>query len=439
MGSYGWRRRAASVALAALTVCGLAGCGSGESGPPTLNWYINPDSGGQAEIANRCTEAAGGQYRIAVSVLPRESSEQREQLIRRLAAEDSSIDLMSLDPPYIPEFSEAGFLAPVPDDVAGRVTEGVLPSALAGATWDGRLVTVPFWANTQLLWYKKSAARAAGLDMSQPVTWDQVIDAAQSQNTQFAVQGRRAESLTVWINALVESGGGAIIVDPAVDEPGNIRLGLDQPPATGAARIMRKVADTGVGGPALSTAGEDENVSAFESGAADFMVNWPFVWPRANEAVEAGTLQRSVVDDYGWTLYPQTAAGRPSAPPLGGINLGVSSFSSNQAVAWEAVECLVQPENQLEIASTGGLPPVNETVYDSKEIEDVYPGISDLIRTSIDDAVARPAQSPAYQDITQAIQRAVHPTDKIDPENPAPVYEELREQVEEAIAREGLL
>ena len=60
MGSYGWRRRAASVALAALTVCGLAGCGSGESGPPTLNWYINPDSGGQAEIANRCTQAAGG-------------------------------------------------------------------------------------------------------------------------------------------------------------------------------------------------------------------------------------------------------------------------------------------------------------------------------------------------------------------------------------------
>ena len=302
MGSHGWRGRAASVALAALAVCGLAACGSGESGPPTLNWYINPDSGGQAEIANRCTEAAGGQYRIAVSVLPRESSEQREQLIRRLAAEDSSIDLMSLDPPYIPEFSEAGFLAPVPNDVAGRVTEGVLPSALAGATWDGRLVTVPFWANTQLLWYKKSAARAAGLDMSQPVTWDQVIDAAQSQNTQFAVQGRRAESLTVWINALVESGGGAIIVDPAVDEPGNIRLGLDQPPATEAARIMRKVADTGVGGPALSTAGEDENVSAFESGAAGFMVNWPFVWPRANEAVEAGTLQRSVVDDYGWTL-----------------------------------------------------------------------------------------------------------------------------------------
>ena len=116
-------------------------------------------------------------------MLPRESSAQREQLIRRLAAEDSSIDLMSLDPPYIPEFSEAGFLAPVPADVAARVSEGVLPSALAGATWQGKLVTVPFWANTQLLWYRRSVAEAAGLDMSRPVTWDQLIEAAQSQNT----------------------------------------------------------------------------------------------------------------------------------------------------------------------------------------------------------------------------------------------------------------
>jgi multiple sugar transport system substrate-binding protein len=31
-------------------------------------------------------------------VLPNDATAQREQLIRRLAAEDSSIDLMSLDP-----------------------------------------------------------------------------------------------------------------------------------------------------------------------------------------------------------------------------------------------------------------------------------------------------------------------------------------------------
>src|SRR3712207_2008509 len=112
-----WRRTsAAAVTAAVLTV--VAGCGAGETGPPDRVWYVNPDSGGQEEIAARCTEAAGGAYTVSTSTLPRESSEQRQQLVRRLAANDSSIDLMSLDPPYIPEFAQAGFLAPVPPEVA---------------------------------------------------------------------------------------------------------------------------------------------------------------------------------------------------------------------------------------------------------------------------------------------------------------------------------
>jgi multiple sugar transport system substrate-binding protein len=280
----GRRRRSMAMLVALVTAPLLAACGGGDSGPPTLTWYINPDSGGQAEIASRCTDAAEGRYSIEVALLPRESSEQRQQLIRRLAANDDSIDLMSLDPPYIPEFAEAGFLADVPDDVTERVSEGVVESALEGSTWNDELVAIPFWANTQLLWYKKSVADAVGLDMTQPVTWEQLIQAAQQADTQFAVQGRRAESLTVWINALIASAGGAIITDPSVENPEDIQLGLDSEASFAASETMKAVADSGIGGPALSTSGEDENVNAFEAGDAAFMVNWPFVWPRAKRA-----------------------------------------------------------------------------------------------------------------------------------------------------------
>src|SRR4051812_19467510 len=198
----------------------LAACGGGESGAPTLTWDTNTGDGGEGEIASRCTKEAAGKYIIETSVLPRDSPSQREQLVRRLAAEDSSIDIMSLDPPYIPEFAQAGFLAPVPDDVAQRVSEGVVQSAIEGSTWNGKLVAVPFWANTQLLWYRKSVAKAADLDMSQPVTWDQVIQAAKSQDKLIGAQGIRSESLTVWLNALIESAGGHII-DTVAPKPEN--------------------------------------------------------------------------------------------------------------------------------------------------------------------------------------------------------------------------
>ena len=82
---------------------------------------------------------------------------------------------------------------------------------------------------------------------------------------------------------------------------------------------------------------------------------------------------------------------------------------------------------------------MREDLYDSKEIEEIYPGFSQIIRDSIADGAARPSESPAYQDISLAIQDAIHPTTDIDPEDPGATYDELQEKLEQAINREGLL
>ena len=108
-----WALMSASIPLA------LAACGD-DGGAPTLTWYINPDpnppagfSGpfGQAGIAARCST---DQYRIETELLPTSASEQRVQLLRRLTAEDDSIDLMSLDPVFTAEFAAAEALLPIP-------------------------------------------------------------------------------------------------------------------------------------------------------------------------------------------------------------------------------------------------------------------------------------------------------------------------------------
>ncbi|MGK2947720.1 MAG: extracellular solute-binding protein [Acidimicrobiales bacterium] len=411
----------------------LVGCGSDESGAPTLTWYINPDSGGQEEIARRCTDAAEGRYRIEVTQLPRESSEQRQQLVRRLAAEDSSIDLMSLDPPYIPEFAEAGFLAPVPADVAERVSEGVVESALAGSTWDGELVAVPFWANTQLLWYRKSVAEAAGLDMTQPVTWEQLIAAAVDTDKLLGVQGIRAEALTVWINALIESAGGSVIIDPTAD-PDDIELGLAEEPGRLAAEVIRGVADAGVGGPALSTAGEDANVIAFEGDDAGFMVNWPFVWPRALAGVEGGTLDQSVPDDYGWTIYPRVVEGEESRPPYGGINIAIGAFTDDPGLAFEAAECATSVENQTYYFVTNGNPAAKAAVYDDPEVVEAFP-MAPVIRDSLEQAAPRP-QTAYYSEVSSSLQREYHPPSSVEPDSTGADAAEL---IQAVLRKERLL
>src|SRR4051794_8651035 len=407
------RRRGIAGAAALLVAAGtLAACGGsgGSGGTPTLTWYVNADQGGQAEIASRCSKASNGAYTLEVSVLPRESPAQREQLIRRLAANDSSIDIMSLDVPFPPEFAQAGFLAPVPDDLAGRVSEGVVQGSLDSATWKDKLVAIPFWANTQLLWYRKSVAEQAGLDMTQPVTWDQIIKAAQDTGTTVSAQGRRSESLVVWLNALIESAGGHII-EKNSDNPDDIKLGLDSPAGERAAEVMRAVADSGVTGPAFSTASEDTNALQFEGPTAGFMVNWPFVWAQAQTKVEAGTLDASVPADYGWALYPRVNADEPSAPPIGGIDLGVSAYSKHVDLAYQATECITSDENQAYYMVTNGNPASSAAAYDDPEVQKAYP-MAQVIRESLEMAANRP-QTPYYSEVTGSIQREYHPPSSV--------------------------
>lgn len=407
------RTRPLAVLAAVAVVAPLAACASGDGSTPVLTWYINPDAGGQARIAASCTEEADGAYRIETELLPRDAASQREQLARRLAAKDASIDLMSLDPVFIAEFAEAGFLAPVPDDVAQATTQDVVQGAIDASTWKDELVAVPFWANTQLLWYRTSVAEAAGLDMSQPVTWDQIMEAAGSQDKLLAVQGAKAESLTVWINALVEGAGGHVVENPEAPAE-DIELGLVSDAGREAARIMGEIGSSGLGGPGLPSENESASLELFQGDDASFMVNWPFVWSSTQDAVESGALDQAVLDDIGWALYPQTVEGEQARPPYGGISLGVGAFSAHPDLAYQAAECIVQPENQAAYFVTDGNPPASTTAYDDPEVQETFP-MADLIRDSLEQAAPRP-KTPFYNEVSTGLQQTWYPPSDVDPQ-----------------------
>ncbi|WP_442884818.1 extracellular solute-binding protein [Arthrobacter sp. Soc17.1.1.1] len=409
------RNRPGGTVLAGLVMGTLvmSGCGPAQA-DNSLTWYINPDAGGQAAIAQKCSDESGGRYSIETSLLPNDAASQREQLARRLAAGDASLDIMSLDPPFIPELAEPGFLAPVPEDVAEATTENVVEGAIAGATWKDELVTVPFWANTQILWYRKSVAEAAGLDMSGPVTWEQVMEAARTQEKTLGVQGAQAESMTVWLNALIESAGGSIIVDPEATAE-TVELGLDSDAGIAAAEVISTIGKDGLGGPGLPTQDENASLIGFQGDSGSFMVNWPFVYPATVGAVEAGTLDQAVIDDIGWGIYPRMTEDQEAAPPLGGINLGVGASSDNPELAYEAIQCIVSVENQSEYFVTNGNPPANTEAYEDPRIEESFP-MAETIRDSLQVAAPRP-QTPFYNEVSTGIQQRWAPPAAVDPDS----------------------
>ncbi|PYG00254.1 carbohydrate ABC transporter substrate-binding protein, CUT1 family [Georgenia satyanarayanai] len=410
------RRSTPTVGLALALSTGLVAC-SAESGPPTLTWYTIPDGGGtQVEMARNCTEASDGAYRVEISLLPNDAASQREQLARRLAAEDASIDIMSVDPPFIPELSEPGFLAPVPEDLVETFTGDVVQGAVDSATWDGEVVAAPYLSNTMLLWYRKSVVEEAGLDMSQPVTWDQIIEVARDTGTYLGVQGTKAESLTVWVNALVASQGEEILPNPEVPAD-ELEVNLDSDAGRRAAEIMSTIAGEGLGGPGMPTENEDASVGEFLGDNGSFMVNWPFAWPAANDTAP------DVVEDIGWARYPRVDPDTPSTPPVGGLNMAVGAFTEHPDLAWDAVECLRNPDHQALFVERSGNVPVNAEVYDRPEIQEAYP-MADLLRESLEEAVPRP-QTPYYNEVSIGLQETWYPMSDIDPDRSPEVATDL--------------
>lgn len=413
------KRTAAAAACALTAVAALSACGS--SGPANeLTWYINPDGGGsdptkggQAQIAKQCTDAAKGEYSIKVQLLPNSASDQRQQVARRLAAGDAGMDIMSLDPVFVAEFAEPGWLAEVPAQYKDKLVEDAVKPIVDAATWKGKLVAAPMWANTQLLWYRKSVAQQAGIDMTQPVTWDQLIEAAQKTKKTVGVQARLYEGYMVWINALIEGAGGHIITKNP-DNAKTMELGLDTDAGKKAAEIIKKVSSTGVGGPAMGSLDETNAVSLFTNPATSgFMLNWPYVWnavPAANKEIGA---------DMAFARYPQSIAGQPSKPPLGGIEIGVNKASTKQDKAWKAVQCITNQEHQTLYMVKTGNPAARKAVYDDPQVTKAFPnGLAAMIRTSLDEGAARPL-TQYYGDMSTAIQKTFSPPSSVTPQTPA--------------------
>jgi trehalose/maltose transport system substrate-binding protein len=356
-----------------------------------------------------CNKQAGGRYNINYVKLPTDANQQRELIVRRLAAEDDSIDLVGMDVIWTAELAEAGWILPWEGERRAVAEKDKLDGPLKTVEYNGKIYGIPFTSNTQLLWYRKDRVDTPPEDF----TWDEMIDDAVKKGTAVEVQARQYEGLTVWINSLIAGAGGQI-----VDQNGDVKV---DDSAKRAAEIESKLANSPAAPPGMSTNAEDQARQGFESGRSDYQVNYPFVYPSA-EAV-GGDFQKNM----GWARYPRTDKDKPSRPPLGGINIGVSAYSNKPDLAFDAAECLANEKHQAIAAEKGGLPPTTESVYDTEQVKKAYP-FADLLRESIEAAAPRPV-TPAYSDISLAVQKTFHPPESVDPDG---IVDKLRDRMEKA-------
>jgi multiple sugar transport system substrate-binding protein len=399
----------------------VAGCGGGDkTAGVKLNFWSYDEPGGTFRAAaQRCTQQSGGKYTISFNALGNDADTQRQALVRRLAAKDSSIDILSMDVVWTAEFAQAGWIKPWPANFRAQVSKGTLTGPLQTATYKGRLYGAPANSNTQLLWYRKDLVPG-----TPPKTWDALIDTASKmkQAGRIEIQGAQYEGTTVWFNSVIQSAGGQILAGPN-------KVSLATAPTLNALRIMAKFGKASSADPSLSSQKEDQNRLAFETGQAAFQINYPFIYASAK------TNNPKLYKQIGWAPYPSvTAAGSGKKAPIGGFNWGVGGYTKHPAEAFAAAACMRDAQNQRDFAVKGGLPPTLSALYDDKTFVKSYP-FAALVRQQLQDGAVRP-QTPLYADVSLAIYKTLSPASSIEPKT---TLGQLRSRITDALESKGLL
>jgi multiple sugar transport system substrate-binding protein len=332
--------------------------------------------------------------RVTPIYLP-DANDQLAQLATNLQARSDAYDVMSLDVIWTAQFASNGWIVPI-NRSSFPLADFLGPSADT-AYYDGKLWTVPFTSNAELLCYRKDLLAKA--DVRPPATWTQRADLARTVARRYGLGGYGSqfadyEGLTVNFAETVDSAGGSIL------SPGSTWATVDSPQARAALGELVSGFPQGWIPRAALNWDEQASQQAFEAGKLLFLNNWPYVCGQASQP-GAGS---KVAGKVGVIVLPGPHG--PGVSALGRASLAVSAFSRHPQTALAFVKLLTSLPSERAVLTVASLPPVWTRLYLAPALIRRFPYLPYLKKAIL---IARPRPETAnYSQLSLAISSAVH-------------------------------
>lgn len=342
-------------------------------------------------------------HHVEVVSTPNSATERLSFYQQILSAQSADIDIIQID--MVWPGMLAKHLMDLREVLPANPTQGYFQAQVDNATVNGRLVTMPWFTDSGLLYYRKDLLEKYNQQV--PKTWEEMTTTArsvqQAERTAgnpnawgYIFQGRAYEGLTCnaleWISSYPDGG--------LVNSQGDIVVNSQ------ASRTALTLAKSWVGD--ISPRGvlnytEEEGRGVFQSGNALFMRNWPYVWALVQSPDSA------VKDKVGVAPLPSGGDAGSHASTLGGWGLAVSRYSANPKLAAELVSYLTSAKEQKHRALIGAYNPVIESLYQDPELLAAMPYYSQL-HSILSAGVMRPASVTAdrYPRVSNAFFDRVH-------------------------------
>ncbi|MFF1279407.1 ABC transporter substrate-binding protein [Streptomyces sp. NPDC058299] len=390
---------AAGAGAGLLTACGgNTGRGGGGSGPSLSQWYHQYGEQGTEQAVRRY---AGAYKKARVDVQWRPGNYDQQTAAALLTG--SGPDVFEVNGPTLDQIRGGQVV-----DLT-RLLEGVkddfAPAALAPKTYDGRIWAVPQVIDTQLLYYRKSLLKDAGVEP--PTTLDALVDAAR------ALTDRRTKGLFLGNDGGAGVLGGTPLYAAGlslVTEDG--KPGFDDPAAARTlGKLHRLYADKSL---LLGAPSDWSDPSAFVQGLT--AMQWSGLWALPQVRKELG-------DDFGVLPFPADGPGGRPAVPVGAYGSAVSARSGHREAAEDYVKWLwvERTDFQQDFALSYGFHIPARTSLAKKADRLRSGAAADAVRFTTDHGYAQPllwtpAGQSAYQDaLSRIIRNGADPARELRP------------------------
>ncbi len=300
--------------MALLTGCGSnTGLAASSSGPTLSQWYHEYGEAGTEQAVKRYA-AAYSKAKVVVQWRPGNYDQQTAAALLT----DSGPDVFEGSPTL--DQIQGGQVVDLTELLDG-VKDDFNPAVLAPKTYDGKIWGVPQVIDMQMLYYRKSLLKNAGIEP--PTTVDELVEAAKALTTS-QVKGLFLGN---------DGGAGALAGTPLyaaglqfVTPDG--KVGFDDPAAAAVlSKLHQMYADKSL---LLGAPADWSDPSAFNQGLT--AMQWTGLWALPE-------VQQALGDDFGVLPFPKDGSGVP-AVPVGAYGSAVSARSRNQEAAKEYVQWL---------------------------------------------------------------------------------------------------
>ncbi|MFG3116524.1 ABC transporter substrate-binding protein [Streptomyces sp. NPDC048197] len=375
-----------ALTAALATACGSnTGRGDGSSGAGLSQWYHQYGEPGTEQAVKRYAAA----YRKAhVSVQWRPGDYDRQTAAALLT--DSGPDVFEANGPLLDQI-QGGQVVDLTAEVE-PVKDDFNQAVLAPKIWQEKVWGIPQVIDMQMLYYRKSALKAAGVEP--PASVDELVDAAGKLTT------KKSKGLFLGNDGGVGVLSGTPLFAAGLSLIGEDgKVGFDDPAA---ARVLGKIRQLYADKSLLLGAPTDwSDPSAFIQGLT--AMQWSGLWALPQ-------IKKALGDDFGVLPFPKDGSGGKPSVPVGAYGSAVSARSKKKAEAkafakWLWVE---RTDFQQDFALSYGFH-IPARISLAKKAKQLQEGAAaDAVRFATEHGCAEPllwtsADRTAYQDALSRI------------------------------------